>query len=256
MKIFVTSNGCESTVFDSEKVKNSLLKNDNVVLSSKKEADVVVFHSCTFSQQKEDESHDIILNLLKTQSKKIIISGCYLRENVNDERLHFVKNGDLPQFLNNIWELNYVNEKKGVDISDIALLPIVSISRGCYGNCTFCSIKSVKGSHKSRSIEDIIKDIELRSFHGYVKLVGEEVAGYGRDLGINLKTLVDKIVSHFPTLKIKFGSLNAKLLKKYSDDELSIFSYPNISGNVHIPIQSASNAVLAKMQRGYTIEEY
>lgn len=252
MKVLVKHNGCETNLYDSEKAKAQLLSHDNVISESNAESDLIVFHACTFSQQKEDETKGMIAELLQQNAKKIIVSGCYLGEYVKDDRISYVKNEALPAFINKLNAEEETQKQK----SNLSLLPFVQISRGCYGSCTFCSIKSVKGSHKSRTLREILSDIEKRQHHGTIKLVSDEDAGYGRDIGSNLKNLIDEIVKHFPNIKIKLGSLNAKILKKYSEAELSVFAHENVVGNIHIPIQSASNKILDKMCRGYTIEEY
>jgi MiaB/RimO family radical SAM methylthiotransferase len=256
MKIYTVHNGCEANLYDSEKAKNQFLSDSAATTSTAEEADIVVFHGCTFSQFKEAETKKTIKDLLNTNAKKIIVSGCYLSKYVEDDRINYVKNEELEGYIDKIkTEERFRREKKN-SVPDLNLMPFVSISRGCYGSCTFCSIKKAKGIHKSRPIEEILIDIEVRQHHGFVKLVADETAGYGMDIGINLKTLVDAIVLKFPDLKIKFGSLNVKLLKRFTDEELSVFASKNIGGNIHLPIQSASNRILSLMCRGYTIEEY
>ena len=240
MKVFTLHNGCETNLYDSEKAKGLMLSGENALAENRNDADLIVFHVCTFAQHKEDESKNTIEQLLKTTSKNIVVSGCYLDEYITNERISYAKNENLPAHIS---KLNAVEEaEKQKQKNGAALLPYVQISRGCYGNCTFCSIKSVKGSHKQH--------------HNTIKLVGDEDAGYGRDIGINLKVLIEAIVKRFPKIKIKLGSLNAKILKKFTANELAILAHENVVGNIHIPIQSASNKVLKDMSRGYTIEEY
>ncbi len=253
--IYNIHNGCESNLYDSEKSKLDFLKRGYAKAETKEDADVILFHSCTFSQEKEDESNRII-NDLVAKGKKVIVSGCYLSEIENLNSVEYIRHEDLEKrfggFDHDLKLLEAHQKKNGMDYN----YPFVQISKGCYGSCTFCSIKQVKGVHKSRSVEDILYDIEVRKEFSGIKLVGEEVAGYGRDIGLTLQDLILIIVEHYPNLKIKMGSLNAKMLKVFTDNELKIFSHPNISGNVHIPIQSASTSVLSAMKRGYSIEEY
>lgn len=255
MKVTIIHNGCEANLIDSEKAREKLLGDSFANESKKEDADVVVFHGCTFTQPKEDETKGIIQDLLRNTKSTIIVSGCFLKHYINDPRVHYIKNENLPAFLGNLKEQAKKEEVKKEEHKK-QLLPFVAISKGCYGSCTFCSIKLAKGHHKSRPIADILNDIEERKDLDYIKLIGDEAAGYGWDIGIDLKTLVDAIIDKFPATKLKFSSLNVKLLKKYTDSQLSVFAYNNVIGNVHIPIQSASTAILDKMQRGYTIEEY
>ncbi len=255
MKIHFKQNGCEATLFDSEKIKQRILADCSYESSSEDNADTLVFHSCTFSRQKEEESKQLIQELLSTNAKTIIVSGCFLNQYIKDERIHYIKNGELKDFIEGLKGLDE-QEFQAKANTATSLSPVVAISRGCYGNCTFCSIKNAKGKHKSRPIKEILNDIEVRKHHGFIKLVGEEVAGYGMDSGSGLGELFVQIIKEFPDLRIKFGSLNAKLLKRFSVEDLSIFAHPNVSGNVHIPVQSASNKILKAMSRGYTFEEY
>lgn len=243
-------NGCETNLYDSEKVKLFLLSRGLAQSPADQQVDLVVFHACSFSQQKEDESKEIIKKLLEGKAKKIVVSGCYLNEYIKDDAVSYIKHEKLAEYLSHFLPTNpHQNQPED-------LLPLIQISKGCYGTCTFCSIKSVKGIHKSRSVTEILDDIEKRSHSSTIKLVGDEVAGYGLDIDLNLSILIQEIVKRFPALKIKLGSLNAKILKRLTPEELSIFAHENISGNIHIPIQSASNRILAAMNRGYTIEEY
>lgn len=255
MRIHSIHNGCEANWADSDAAKQGFLKDSGFKYSDKENADYIIFHGCTFTQHKEDETKNTILELLNSTTKKIIISGCFLKEYVQHERVQYIKNEKLPAFIESLQQ-EIKSKAVAEQVPKHSLLPFVAISRGCYGNCTFCSIKQAKGSNVSRKIEEILIDIEARQDLEYIKLVGDEVAGYGREIGLNLKILVDAIIEKFPSIKLKFGSLNCKLLKKYKKEELAIFAYPNVIGNVHIPIQSASNSVLQTMSRGYTIEEY
>ncbi len=253
MKIHTIHNGCEVNLADSEQSKLRLLEENNITVTDNQNADCIIFHTCTFTQFKEEETIKTIQNLLNTTDKKIIVSGCFLKEYIKNDRIHYIKNEALK---NTNWANIVQNDVAVLPKSKLALLPFVTISRGCYGNCTFCSIKLAQGANKSRDINDILIDIEARQDLAYIKLVGDEVAGFGKEKGQSLKFLIDAIIKKFPNIKIKLGSLNCKLLNKYTDEELRIFSYPNIISNIHIPIQSASNRVLKLMSRGYTIEEY
>jgi len=254
MKIHTIHNGCEANLADSEQSKIDLIAKNGFELSNKADSDYIIFHSCTFTKLKEEETINTIESLLKSTDKKIIVSGCFLNEYIKNDRIQYVKNEKLPGL---DWVgISKKQSHKVIEKKAKTLLPFITISRGCYGNCSFCSIKLAQGNNKSKDLESILKDVELRKDLDYIKLVGDEVAGYGLDKNLSLKILLEIIIEKFPTLKIKLGSLNCKLLKRYSIDELKIFAHPNIIGNIHMPIQSASNRILKLMNRGYTIEEY
>lgn len=253
-QISYIQNGCEANLFDSERAKEFYKNAKFGVFPFSDQSKIVAFHTCTFTQQKENETIKKIKDLLSTDVQKVIVTGCFLKEYVKDNRVVYIKNGDLyDKPLLQPQEVFKTDESKQ---KDFTVSPVVRISSGCYGNCTFCSIKFVKGKLVSRSMENILLDIEKRKNSSYIKLVGEEVAGYGIDIGLNLKKLLEEIINNFPDLKIKLGSLNVKILKKIKEEDLRILAHENIAGNIHIPFQSADNNILKSMNRGYSIEEY
>jgi tRNA A37 methylthiotransferase MiaB len=250
----IFQNGCESVLFDLETVKTTIVDTYGVEIVHFDKAELVFFFGCTFSAQKEAETIQIIEGLLKENAKQIVVSGCYLREYYNDPRVKFVKLANLNIFISGLWN-NSKHLESGLQRTKLS--PVVAISHGCFGKCAFCSVKTVKGIHKSRAINEILNDIGLRMTNSrMVKLVAEEVAGFGIDCGLSLKVLVDRIIAQYPDIELKFGSLNPRLLSRFSYEELAIFAYPAVIGNIHIPIQSASNRILSLMQRGYTGEEF
>jgi MiaB/RimO family radical SAM methylthiotransferase len=249
----IFQNGCESLLYDMEDVKSTLSDRCGLDFVELYEAELVIFMGCTFSAQKENETIELIDSLLNSKAKQIWVSGCYLREYSNHPRVQFIKPLNIKSFI-----LNYLSSSgAGVETDSSKFSPVVAISRGCYGSCTYCSIRTIKGHHQSRRVDDILKDIERRITNNLsIKLVGEDVAGYGLDRGLDLRKLVDRIIAAYPNIKLQFGSLNPQLLKRFSTHELAVFAYPNVGGNIHVPIQSASDRILGLMKRGYTCSEF
>ncbi|MCJ7447735.1 MAG: radical SAM protein [Bacteroidales bacterium] len=249
----IVQNGCEATLFNFENTLNYLLKDFHLEMASMNKADLVIFFTCTFSRQKEEETNEIIKNLLDSGERHIIVTGCYLGQPYVEKNIYYIRVKDLKDFIS-----EFLKDRKKANTENLSFTfsPVVSISEGCFGRCTYCSIRLIKGLHRSRPIEDIVADIKKRLEHKYIKLVGEDIAGYGLDIDSNLKKLIDRITILFPDIAIRLGSLNIKLLKNYTEEELLLFTHPNIEGNIHIPIQSASDKILRKMQRDYTLKEY
>ena len=91
MKAFFIQNGCESNLFDSEKAKLFMLSNNHVLCDRSGDADFVFFHTCTFTQQKENEAKEKVKQILESDARHIIVSGCYLNEFIKDKKVSFVK---------------------------------------------------------------------------------------------------------------------------------------------------------------------
>lgn len=170
----------------------------------------------------------------------------------------------------------------------------VPISNGCNNFCTFCVVPFTRGREISRPFEKIIAECQLLKEKGFktITLLGQNVNSYGADLliGENNQEIRDLNITYFepkvdvgdkkvtyvkhlgrqriPTLfphlleevakmgfeKVDFFSSNPW---DFSDDLIDVISrYPNISRLIHLPVQSGDDAVLKRMNRWYTADEY
>lgn len=261
-RVFVSHNGCEPTAFDGSRLIQLLRNQFAVEIVSIEEAQIVVFLGCTFTQEKEAELHNRISMLVALPHVELLlVSGCYLSTSHQHSKIRYARTQDVLGVIS-----EYLRER-GASTSDlntragIIQLPepscIVSVSDGCYGSCTFCSIKTVRGAHRSRPLEDVIHDVERVALHSNtVKLTGIETAGYGMDAGMTLGHLIREVFLGFPHLSVELGSLNPKLVCRFSEADLRLLADERITGNLHLPLQSASNEVLRAMRRGYTWETY
>ncbi len=258
LKYLIFTNGCEATLFDVEKTQQRLINEIGLIKTNKHDvADIVIFYPCTFTNTNEEASAKIVREIESTfpKAKQIFVTGCFLSKETESEKIIYTKQKDLFLTIQ-----QFVDKKKNFVKSQNMHrpnIPFIGISRGCYGNCTFCSILSVKGKHVSRSTKEILADIKplVEQYHT-VKLVGDEVAGFGMDIGSSLESLVETIFKTFPDLNLELGQLNPNILYKWTLGQYEFLENKRILGNILLPIQSASNRVLKLMNRYYTFSEY
>jgi tRNA A37 methylthiotransferase MiaB len=165
---------------------------------------------------------------------------------------NFLRN--LPGYLNKTKDL-YFKKIKELDAKEIYH---IRISRGCLGNCAYCSIKFAHGRLKSYPIEQIYKDFEIGVKKGYkiFKLIGQDIGCYGIDIKTNIVEIL-KIFFNLPgDNKIIITDFHPQWFIKYYDqlERLFIANHEKIR-SFRIPIESGSNNVLARMRRQYKIEE-
>ncbi len=134
----------------------------------------------------------------------------------------------------------------------------VSVMRGCNNFCSYCYVPYVRGREVSRSCRDILGEVEELAQKGYkeVTLLGQNVNSYHKDGRKNmdfadLLVLVNQIES---LRRIRFTTshpkdLSAKLIEKMAELD-------KVCEHLHLPVQSGSNKILSKMNRGYTCEHY
>lgn len=135
---------------------------------------------------------------------------------------------------------------------------LVNIVFGCNNFCTYCIVPYVRGRERSRPYQDIIEEITILANDGVVEitLLGQNVNSYGKDLtnGCNFAELLRKIEQIEGIELIRYLTSHPKDL---SDDLIDVVANSSkISKHFHLPIQSGSNSVLARMNRKYTREHY
>lgn len=139
------------------------------------------------------------------------------------------------------------------------LIEIIAINTGCLNQCTYCKTKHARGELGSYPPEEII-DRLVQSFEEGVTeiwLTSEDTGAYGKDIGVTLPQLLWKIIEVIPLgCMMRVGMTNPPYIQEYLEEMVEIFNHPRVYSFLHIPVQSASNAVLNDMKREYTIEQF
>jgi len=132
----------------------------------------------------------------------------------------------------------------------------VKIQDGCNHFCSYCAIPYVRGFPVSRDPGDILSEVEQIAGSGCseVVLTGVHLGLYGKYGSVSLAEIVRRIASVEGLRRIRFGSLEPFGL----DDELleALAAEPRFCRHLHLPLQSGSGSVLARMKRGYTPGEF
>jgi tRNA A37 methylthiotransferase MiaB len=133
----------------------------------------------------------------------------------------------------------------------------IKISTGCLNACSYCAVKLSRGEVRSKPVAAILAEFKKGLRLGYEEfaLLGTDLGSYGRDLGINLATLLNELIKIDGGYKIKLRNVNPRFLKEMLPELDQSFASGKI---VHLSsaAQSGSNRILRRMQRGYFTEEY
>jgi tRNA-2-methylthio-N6-dimethylallyladenosine synthase len=138
----------------------------------------------------------------------------------------------------------------------------VTIQIGCNNTCTFCIVPSVRGVEVSRRPGDIVREIEQLAADGVVEvtLLGQNVNTYGRDLAIDGKRrpifadLLRRVGEVEGIRRIRYTSPHPNDFRE--DVAYAMAETPAVCEQLHFPLQSGSNRILAAMHRGYTAEKF
>lgn len=191
---------------------------------------------------------------------------------------------DLPNLLKNTDDgRNAINvllskEETYADISPIRLggngvTAFVSITRGCDNMCTFCVVPFTRGRERSRDPHSILKECKELRENGYkeITLLGQNIDSYlwygggpkkdflkaselQRATAINFAQLLNMVAETCPEIRIRFSTSNPQDMH---EEVLHVMAkHDNICKYIHLPVQSGSTAVLQRMNRQHTREEY
>ncbi len=262
--------GCQMNVADSQRVDVGLDKLGLIKETNIENANIIVLNTCVVRQSAEDTATGLLGKLLKFKNKDkryICVTGCMVESNTKNLTQRFpqvdlwAKPQETSKIIENIAE--YLNLSSEGCVEN--LIPkksnyteFVPIVQGCDKFCTFCVIPYRRGREISRTIDEIIFDIETLANNGTleVTLLGQNVDSYGHDLNpkVDLSDLLIE-VEKIPMIKrIRFltshpNDMSIKLLE-------TIGSIDKVCESVNLPFQSGSNKILANMRRGYTRDQY
>jgi ribosomal protein S12 methylthiotransferase len=275
-KISIVSLGCARNLVDSE-VMAGLLRQDNFDLVEEPDgADIVLVNTCGFIDAAKAESVDTILEIGRLKEagkvKKLIVAGC-LSQRYSDELAKelpevdfFIGTGEVPRIAE-ILRRHEADQSRRQFVGLPAYLydhvtprlratpsysAYLKVSEGCDHKCAFCIIPQLRGPHRSRSIDSVIKEAKLLAQGGVkeINLIAQDLTAYGRDRkdGTTLYGLLRDLdqVRDIAWIRLLYAYPN------YLDDALLklIRDSDKICSYLDIPFQHVSRAILQRMRRG------
>jgi tRNA-2-methylthio-N6-dimethylallyladenosine synthase len=274
--------GCQANVRDSETLAGMLQDMGFQPAETAEDADVLIFNTCAVRRNAEEHVLGEIGNLkhLKQENPDVIfaIGGCMAQEeSVVRELLEKYPQVDLIFGTHNLHrfpELLYhamlshektveVYSEEGEVVEDLpvrrtcAYKSFVNIMYGCNKFCTYCIVPYTRGRERSRSEEDILAEIRAFKAEGgrEIQLLGQNVNAYGKDLGREdgFTALLESAAATGID-RIRFYTSHPR---DYSVTTIAAMQkYPNIMKALHLPVQSGSDEVLKRMNRGYTADHF
>lgn len=284
-QVFIETYGCQMNVNDSEVVLSVLQQGGYSLCNSIKEADLILINTCSIRDNAEQRiwGRLDIFRLEKIRRKGIIVGilGC-MAERLKEELLKHPavdlvagpdSYRDLPQLLNSIGsgskQINTLlsQEETYADISPVRMdkngvSSFISIMRGCNNMCSYCVVPYVRGGERSRDPESIIREAQELFDSGYreVTLLGQNVDSYhwshpdNPTNTLNFAQLLEMVALIDPKLRVRFSTSHPKDMGHAVLYTMAMYS--NICSHIHLPVQSGSDAMLAKMNRKYSRAEY
>ena len=279
---YLVTLGCQMNEHDSEVICTMLESMGYLAAVNAEEADLIIINTCAVRQKPEDKVASLLGKYfaIKQEKKDLIIAvgGCMTQQEEAaryiSKRFHHVNiifgTHALPRLPQMIYkamagkstvidiEEDYSDRESLAASHTSSFKAWVPVIYGCNNFCSYCVVPYVRGRERSRSPEDIIKEVKVLAEKGYIELtlLGQNVNSYGQDLPggysfASLLTALDKIDG---IKRIRFMTSHPKDLSPDLID--AVGSGENICEHFHLPVQSGSNSILQKMNRGYSSEHY
>ena len=295
MNVFIDTYGCAKNEYDSSVLAASLADRGCSIVYYTREADVVILNTCGFIEDAKKESIERIFDLIeyRRNGQKIIVTGCLseryhkeLAEEIPEVDMFFGVN-DYDRIADAILSMEAESAANDDAQSDhvgctLDMLPYrrrkyetydaeyrsetlphygyLKIAEGCYNACSFCAIPMIRGSYRSKSIEDCLREAQDMAEAGIKELIliAQDTSQYGRDLYGEPR--LPELLHRLCTVD---GIEWIRLMYVYDNgitDELieAIASEPKICNYIDMPIQHISDRVLDMMRRrssGSSIKE-
>jgi len=286
VSVCIVTFGCQMNKLDSELLRSELVRKGFVIADSPDRADVVLYNTCSVREHAEDRvfSH---LGSYRRRSKRddrfiLGVIGC-VAQRLGEDLIRRFEHVDLvcgtQAFLRVPEHLQSILAGGGpvVDVADGDLAQggpscgrvpgarerrhqaYVAVMRGCDNFCSYCIVPYVRGREASRPLRDIVEEVAALAADGVreVTLLGQNVNRYGRGLPGDSAGFADLLALLNEVDGIERIRFITNHPRDMSDSILDAMArLDKVCEHLHVPAQSGSDAVLARMNRGYTAAHY
>jgi tRNA-2-methylthio-N6-dimethylallyladenosine synthase len=278
--------GCQMNEHDSERLAGLMVADGLQRAAEGAEADVVIFNTCTIRENADLKLYSALGHLKAEKERRpamqIAVGGCMAQQERGRvlERAHWVdvvfgthNLASAPRLLERsrtegplVEVLDAPDPEANRDMAP-ALYAVrespfaawITIQTGCDNTCAYCIVPAVRGAEISRPFDDLVAEATMLAGTGVteVTVLGQNVNSYGRDI-TRRRPLFAQLLRALGEVegleRIRFTSPHPKDLRP--ETIAAMAETPTVCPQLHLPLQSGSNRVLAAMRRGYTVERY
>jgi threonylcarbamoyladenosine tRNA methylthiotransferase MtaB len=277
MKIFLDSVGCRLNQSEIEKFASQFRAAGHVIVDQASEADYIVVNTCAVTAEAASDSRQKIRQAARaaagrTTAAEIIATGCWV--SLDEQGA-----GALPgvtRVVNNVAKDHLVSQvldlpEEVFDLEPVAREPLpgahlrtrafIKVQDGCDNHCTFCITRIARGAGRSRTVEEVLRDVQgaLDGGAHEIVLTGVHLGSWGQDFAsegsrtFHLSDLVEALLAKTAVARLRLSSLEPWDLDAHF---FSLWSDSRLCRHLHLPLQSGSAEVLHRMARKTTPETF
>ncbi len=270
--------GCRLNQYDTESVR-TLLEGDGGyrTVSPREDPEVFVVNTCSVTARADASARKAIRRIHREHPEaEIVVTGCYAQRAPEElaaldgvsvvvgakNRADIVELVSLPKSAEARIAVSPVSEAvKFLEVPITEMMErsraYVKVQEGCNESCTFCIVPQTRGRSRSRAPERVLEQVRGLVQSGYVEIVltGVHVGDYGLDLAQKRRMLAELIAEILEVPGLERFRLSSIEPASVSDEIIDLMATrEKFARHFHIPFQSGSNTVLARMKRRYSAE--
>jgi threonylcarbamoyladenosine tRNA methylthiotransferase CDKAL1 len=259
MRAYIESYGCTLNRGEACEIKEAMLSLGWEMASDPADADLSVLVACVVIEATENR----MLKRLKTLSSfgRVIVTGCMATARREpalsvSPSAEFIPPGDIESLTALVGRIG--SPAHDGRCRDEPGLVIVPIATGCRGQCSYCITRLARGDLRSRPTEDVVERVRKATSASpvEVRMTAQDSAAYGLDIGTGLIELVDCICGLENDFRVRLGMMNPDSVLPMLDRLPELYSDPRVFKFLHLPVQSASDRLLADMGRRYSVADF
>ena len=273
MKFNIITLGCKVNSYESNFMKEALVKNGFSFCNLNEKCDILILNTCTVTDTSDKKSLKEVRRLKRENPNAIlVVCGCSVQNdktkyddlginilmgNINKSNIVSI----IEKYLDDKTPVEYVAktrdlpfENMEVDVSDHTRA-YIKIEDGCDNFCSYCIIPFVRGKKRSKDFSLVLREVEHLANNGYKEIVltGIDTGGYesnGKDL-TDLIHEMSKIngIERIRQSSIEITQINEKFINELKNNN-------KICDHIHIPLQSGSDSILKLMNRKYDLKYF
>ena len=273
MKFNIITLGCKVNSYESNFMKEALVKNGFSFCNLNEKCDILILNTCTVTDTSDKKSLKEVRRLKRENPNAIlVVCGCSVQNdktkyddlginilmgNINKSNIVSI----IEKYLDDKTPVEYVAktrdlpfENMEVDISDHTRA-YIKIEDGCDNFCSYCIIPFVRGKNRCNDFSLVLREVQHLANNGYKEIVltGIDTGGYesnGKDL-TDLICEMSKIngIERIRQSSIEITQINEKFIEELKNNK-------KICDHIHIPLQSGSDSILKLMNRKYDLKYF
>jgi threonylcarbamoyladenosine tRNA methylthiotransferase MtaB len=272
--------GCRLNQYDTETIRTLLDEFGGWrSVPFREQADVYVVNTCSVTARADATCRKAIRRIhAERPQSAIVVTGCYAqrapREIAELPGVRLIvgaaerggiaqKMQQMPQHELEIAVSPIAEASEFVDVAITEMMEhsraFVKVQEGCNESCSFCIVPQTRGASRSRKFESVLAQVRQLLASGYLEVVltGVHLGDYGLDLPDNRRMLNDLVRAILAMPELKRFRLSSIEPASIGDELIELMAgHEKFARHFHIPLQSASNAVLSRMKRRYTAEQF